>query len=71
MLASVAMGARKGWKYIPVLPAAFATLHMAYGIGFLVGVVYFGLFLNQIPFLRTHSLALVKKEHKRTGHSKG
>lgn len=25
--------------------------------------------LNQIPFLRTHYLALVKKEHKRTRHS--
>jgi glycosyltransferase involved in cell wall biosynthesis len=43
LLVSVAMGARKGWKYIPVLPAAFATLHMAYGIGFLAGIVYFGL----------------------------
>jgi hypothetical protein len=43
LLASVAMGARKGWKYIPVLPVAFATMHLAYGVGFLVGVVYFGL----------------------------
>ena len=30
---------RKGWKYLPLLPTVFATLHFAYGIGFLSGIL--------------------------------
>lgn len=30
---------RKGWKYLPLLPTIFATLHVGYGIGFLRGIV--------------------------------
>lgn len=33
---------RKGnWRLLPLLPITFATLHMAYGLGFLVGLVKF------------------------------
>lgn len=30
---------RKGWKYFRLLPTIFATLHFAYGIGFLWGIL--------------------------------
>lgn len=33
--------ARKGWKYMPLLPPTFAILHVGYGLGFLVGLVKF------------------------------
>ncbi len=41
LIASVAVAARKGWKLLPLLPVAFATLHVSYGLGFLVGLVKF------------------------------
>jgi succinoglycan biosynthesis protein ExoA len=31
----------EGWRYLPLLPLAFACLHLSYGTGFLVGVVRF------------------------------
>jgi succinoglycan biosynthesis protein ExoA len=37
--ASLRTAARTDWHYLPVLPAAFATLHVCYGAGFLVGMV--------------------------------
>ena len=43
LLATIAVAARKGWRYLPVLPIAFATMHLAYGIGFLLGMIRFGL----------------------------
>ena len=39
--AAVLTSARRGWSYLPVLPLAFAILHVAYGAGFLVGLVKF------------------------------
>lgn len=35
------LGIRNGWRNILILPLAFATMHLAYGIGFLVGLVRF------------------------------
>jgi cellulose synthase/poly-beta-1,6-N-acetylglucosamine synthase-like glycosyltransferase len=32
---SLRIASRRGWRYLPVLPLAFACLHTAYGIGFL------------------------------------
>ena len=32
---------RRGWRYLPLLPLAFTTLHVSYGLGFLVGMVKF------------------------------
>jgi hypothetical protein len=37
-IASVAAGLRGGPQTIPLLPAAFATMHVAYGAGFLAGL---------------------------------
>jgi succinoglycan biosynthesis protein ExoA len=41
LIASVGVAARKGWKLLPLLPVSFATLHVSYGLGFLVGLVKF------------------------------
>lgn len=37
--ASVIISARRGWRFLPRLPIAFATMHFAYGFGFLAGMV--------------------------------
>ena len=34
--------ARRDWKVLPLLPAAFAILHLAYGLGFLWGLLWWG-----------------------------
>jgi GT2 family glycosyltransferase len=39
LLAAINIARRKGWRYLPLLPAAFACLHLSYGAGFLWGVV--------------------------------
>lgn len=36
--ASVAAAQRGGWRALPLLPAAFACLHVAYGSGFIAGL---------------------------------
>ncbi len=41
LAASVALAARRGWSLLPLLPLVFATLHIAYGSGFLWGLVRF------------------------------
>jgi len=38
---STLLAARNGWRHWPLLPATFFTAHMAYGTGFLVGLVNF------------------------------
>jgi succinoglycan biosynthesis protein ExoA len=38
LAASVQAAARANWRYLPVLPLAFACLHLSYGLGFLVGL---------------------------------
>lgn len=32
---------KQGWRHLPLLPVVFATLHLSYGLGFLVGLVRF------------------------------
>ncbi len=39
--ASVIVAARRGMRYLPLLPVVFATLHISYGAGFLVGLFRF------------------------------
>jgi succinoglycan biosynthesis protein ExoA len=39
--ASVIVARRKDWQLLPLLPLTFATLHLAYGLGFLVGLIKF------------------------------
>lgn len=41
ILVSAIIGFRKGWKFIPVLPIIFMTLHFSYGTGFLMGILRF------------------------------
>jgi glycosyltransferase involved in cell wall biosynthesis len=40
--ASLAAARTAGWKTLPFLPAAFATFHFSYGLGFLAGLLRFG-----------------------------
>lgn len=40
-LAASAFAAKKRWQLFPLLPLAFATLHVSYGLGFIVGLVHF------------------------------
>ena len=35
---------RYGWSIFPLLPAAFATFHVSYGLGFLFGVAYWSFY---------------------------
>jgi succinoglycan biosynthesis protein ExoA len=39
--ASIAAGRSSGWAVVPALPLAFAVIHVAYGLGFLAGLVRF------------------------------
>ncbi|MGH7568143.1 MAG: glycosyltransferase family 2 protein [Gemmatimonadales bacterium] len=41
LAASLVVGGKGSWRELLLLPAAFATLHLAYGLGFLVGLVRF------------------------------
>lgn len=41
LLASLRAARRGGWRYLPLLPAAFAGMHVAYGVASLVGAVRF------------------------------
>jgi glycosyltransferase involved in cell wall biosynthesis len=41
MLGSLGAARRGGWRLLPLLPPAFATLHFAYGSGFLAGLCRF------------------------------
>ncbi len=37
--ASIVVARRRGWGHLPRLPLAFACMHLAYGLGFLVGLI--------------------------------
>jgi hypothetical protein len=41
LLASVITCLKDGLRHLPILPIVFATLHLSYGSGFLVGLVRF------------------------------
>ncbi|MFA7407281.1 MAG: glycosyltransferase family 2 protein [Anaerolineaceae bacterium] len=38
LAASIITAKNKGWRYLPVLPFTFATMHLSYGLGFLAGL---------------------------------
>jgi len=38
LLTSTWIASRRGWKYLPLLPLVFATIHLSWGIGFLSGL---------------------------------
>ena len=39
LLSSLLIARRKGWRYFPLLPVAFAVMHFGWGLGFLLGLV--------------------------------
>jgi len=39
--ASVTVARRSGWRHLPLLPVAFAAMHLGYGGGFLAGLIRF------------------------------
>ena len=41
LAASLLTASRAGWRYFLPLPLAFATIHLSYGLGFLVGLFRF------------------------------
>jgi succinoglycan biosynthesis protein ExoA len=43
LLASVATARRSGWRYLPLLPFAFAGMHFGYGAASLLGTARFGM----------------------------
>ncbi|HKW07139.1 MAG TPA: glycosyltransferase family 2 protein [Candidatus Dormibacteraeota bacterium] len=42
-IASITTAAASGWSLLPILPVTFACYHVSYGVGFLQGLVDFGL----------------------------
>jgi cellulose synthase/poly-beta-1,6-N-acetylglucosamine synthase-like glycosyltransferase len=42
LLSAVWTAWRRGWKYLPLLPLVFATIHLSWGAGFLAGLVKWG-----------------------------
>jgi len=42
LFASLGRAARNGWQYTPLLPLAFVTMHVGYGLGFLAGIMSCG-----------------------------
>ena len=38
LAASLVLARRRGWRYLPLLPLVFASLHISYGFGFLIGL---------------------------------
>jgi glycosyltransferase involved in cell wall biosynthesis len=42
MIVSIRIAARAGWRHLFRLPLAFASIHLAYGLGFWAGMLQFG-----------------------------
>jgi succinoglycan biosynthesis protein ExoA len=41
LAASISLALKRNWRLLPLLPLAFAVLHLSYGLGFLLGLVKF------------------------------
>jgi glycosyltransferase involved in cell wall biosynthesis len=41
LVAAAKISSRSGWRYFVLLPLVFVTLHLSYGLGFLVGLLRF------------------------------
>jgi cellulose synthase/poly-beta-1,6-N-acetylglucosamine synthase-like glycosyltransferase len=41
LAASITIAGKKSWRLLPLLPVTFVILHVAYGFGFLIGMVKF------------------------------
>jgi len=40
LIFAVTTAYRHGWRYLPILPITFATMHLSWGLGFLWGLVH-------------------------------
>lgn len=38
-MASLYLASRKGWRYLPILPLVFATIHLCWGLGFIWSLI--------------------------------
>ena len=43
LIAAAVAASRRGWRYLPLLPLAFATIHLSWGSGFFAGLFRWGL----------------------------
>ncbi|HYM14039.1 MAG TPA: glycosyltransferase family 2 protein [Dehalococcoidia bacterium] len=41
-IVSLALASQRRWRYLPLLPIAFACLHLSYGLGFIAGLMGLG-----------------------------
>lgn len=46
---STGLALRRGGRYLPLLPLAFATMHLAYGFGFIAGIIHFAIVRRRAP----------------------
>ncbi|HEY3037858.1 MAG TPA: glycosyltransferase family 2 protein [Pyrinomonadaceae bacterium] len=58
--ATIAAARRNGWRLLPLFPVAFTIIHVAYGAGFLVGILRFW---NRWGDRTTRSAQPVLQEH--------
>ena len=40
IVAAIQVARHSGWRFLPFLPVVFATYHISYGLGFLLGIAY-------------------------------
>jgi glycosyltransferase involved in cell wall biosynthesis len=57
VFASVTTASRTNWKYLAILPLAYAIVHVAYGVGFLTGLIWFANRWTNAEQLRRPQLA--------------
>ena len=43
LIASILTASHREWKYLPILPVVFDTIHLSWGIGFLAGLFKWGI----------------------------
>jgi succinoglycan biosynthesis protein ExoA len=51
LLFSLRAAQRRGWQYLPLLPFVFAIIHFAWGMGFWVGIIKYGMPPLSLPNL--------------------
>ena len=61
LLASISVARQNDWRSLRLLPGAFVTLHLAYGLGFLVGLFRFWNRWFDRETSSTHSKAQAKR----------
>ena len=59
-VATITAARRTGWRFFPLVPIAFAIIHLAYGAGFLIGILKFW---NRWGDHTTRSAQTVLQEH--------